>query len=91
MYQLRKNLSSNVWSWNDRDAISRNKRTLGFTSRSANFKGLKMKLLDHATKIDYLSRVIKTICEENNLKKEVVIEDFIDLMNEKDCEDEEWI
>lgn len=48
-----------------------------------------MKLLDHATKIDYLSRVIKTICEENNLKKEVVIEDFIDLMNEKDCEDEE--
>ena len=35
------------------------------------------KHLDHEEKIQYLIYVIKSICEENNLNKKVIIEDFI--------------
>lgn len=38
---------------------------------------------DHAEKIQALTMVIKSICEENSLSRYVVIEDFIDLMEEK--------
>jgi len=36
--------------------------------------------LDHAEKIQALSLVIKCLCEENDLNKDVVIEDFIYLI-----------
>lgn len=39
--------------------------------------------LDHEEKINALTMVIKSICEENNISRYVVIEDFIDLMEEK--------
>ena len=42
-----------------------------------------MKDLDHAAKILYLTLVIRSLCRENNLPKDVIIEDFIDLMNEE--------
>lgn len=34
------------------------------------------KTLDHAEKIEALTQVIKSICEENNLNKQVVVDDF---------------
>lgn len=37
--------------------------------------------MDHATKIMLLTEVIKSICEENKLNKDVVIDDFIYTMN----------
>ncbi len=39
-----------------------------------------MKKLDHEEKITYLTLVIKSICEENDLNKSVIIEDFIDII-----------
>lgn len=43
---------------------------------------------DHEEKITALTIVIKSLCEENNLNKSVVIEDFIDLMEQKFMEEE---
>jgi len=43
----------------------------------------RMHKLDHAQKINYLTLIIKSICEENNIYKEVVIQDFIYLMNKE--------
>lgn len=40
--------------------------------------------LDHAEKINYLMLIIHSICEENNLKKSVIVDDFIDLMKQKE-------
>lgn len=45
---------------------------------------LKTTKLDHCEKIFYLSIVIKNICEENNLSKDVIIEDFIYLLKQKE-------
>lgn len=42
-----------------------------------------MKKLDHAEKIEYLTLVIKSICEENNLSKRIVIDDFIYLIEKQ--------
>lgn len=39
--------------------------------------------LDHEEKIHYLSLIIKSICEENNISKRVVVDDFIDLIYEE--------
>jgi hypothetical protein len=47
-----------------------------------------MKNLDHAQKIMYLTYIIRSICKENKIPKEVVIEDFIYLMNEEESNDE---
>lgn len=48
-----------------------------------------MKTLDDAEKIEYLSLVIKSICEENNICKKVVIEDFIYLLESKTNDENE--
>jgi len=40
--------------------------------------------MDHAEKIMYLSYIIRSICRENKLNKDVIIEDFIDLMNQEE-------
>lgn len=40
--------------------------------------------MDLATQIQYLSMVIRQICEDNDLNKEVVIDDFIYMMNRED-------
>lgn len=42
--------------------------------------------LDHAEKIHYLTLIIKNICEENGLNKELIIDDFIYLLSSKDEE-----
>lgn len=39
--------------------------------------------LDHAEKIMYLTIVIKSICEENNLNKDLVIDDIIYILKEE--------
>jgi hypothetical protein len=36
---------------------------------------------DHAEKINALTLVIRSICEENNINKAVVIDDFIYMIN----------
>lgn len=41
--------------------------------------------MDHADKIMYLTLIIKSLCEENNLNKDVVIDDFIDLLKKEDA------
>jgi hypothetical protein len=41
---------------------------------------------DHAEKIHALTIVIKSLCEENNISKKVVVEDFIYWMNFKNDE-----
>jgi|KBSMisStaDraftv2_1062788.scaffolds.fasta_scaffold160148_3 hypothetical protein len=41
--------------------------------------------MDHATKILYLTLIIKAICEENEINKDVVIEDFIDLLKQENA------
>lgn len=43
-----------------------------------------MKNPDHAEKILYLTLVIRSLYRENNLPKDVIIEDFIYLMNEEE-------
>lgn len=40
-----------------------------------------MNNLDHDEKMLYLTLIMRTICEENNLSKQIVIDDFIYLMN----------
>lgn len=39
---------------------------------------------DKATQIMHLTCVIRALCEENNISKRVVIEDFIYLINRED-------
>lgn len=41
----------------------------------------EMKNYDHEEKIIALTTVIRSLCEENNLNKSVVIEDFIYFIN----------
>ena len=43
-------------------------------------------MLDHAQKIYHLTLVIKSLCEEFNLNKQVVIEDFIGEIMKKNKE-----
>ncbi len=43
-----------------------------------------MKNLDHEEKISYLTLIIKSICEENNLSKDIIIEDFIDMLKKEE-------
>ncbi len=40
--------------------------------------------MDHATKIMWLTEIIKAICEENNIDKRVVLEDFIYQMGKEE-------
>jgi hypothetical protein len=47
-----------------------------------------MKKLDHATKISFLTHIIRAICIENNLPKDAVIDDFIILMNMEEKDEE---
>lgn len=44
---------------------------------------MKLNNLDHAEKIMYLTAVIKSLCEENNLNEDLLIEQFIDRMKYK--------
>lgn len=42
------------------------------------------KNLDHAEKIHYLTLIIRSLCDENNLNKNVVIDDFIYVLEKKE-------